>query len=119
MSRLLLNMRHVQDDEAEEVRELLREHGIAFYETQLGRWRISLAGIWVEDADYARARKYFDAYQQERGKRVRAEQAEAKQRGELPTAMDNLRENPLGVLLAVAAIIGILALMLWPWWRFG
>lgn len=118
MSRMLLNLRHVPDDEADEIRALLREHDIGFYETQAGRWRISVAGIWVEDADHARARGYFDAYQRERGQRIRAEQAEARARGELPTALDNLRQNPLGVLLAVAAIVGILALMLWPWWRF-
>lgn len=118
MSRILLNLRHVLDEEADEIRALLREHNISFYETQAGRWRISLAGIWVQDADYARARVHFDAYQKQRSERVRAELAEAKARGELPTAMDNLRENPFGVLIAVAAIIGILVLMFWPWWRF-
>ena len=117
MSKLLLNMRHVPDDEADEVRALLREQGIEFYETQLGRWRISLAGIWVENADYPRATLCFDAYQRERGERVRAEHAQARERGEMPTALDNLRQNPGGVLLAVAVIIGLLALMSWPWWR--
>lgn len=118
MSRMLLNLRHVPDDEADDVRALLREHGIGFYETQAGRWRISLPGIWVEDADHARAKIYFDAYQAERTQRMRAEQAQARERGELPTALDNLRQNPVGVLFAIAAIIGILALMFWPWWRF-
>ena len=56
MSRLLMNLRHVPDDEADEVRALLKEHGIGFYETQAGRWRISLAGIWVEEPDYPAAR---------------------------------------------------------------
>lgn len=118
MSRLLLNLRHVPEDEADDVRELLREHGIEFYETQLGRWRISLAGIWVGDDDFVKAREHFAAYQRERLVRVRAEQAEERERGETPTFMDNVRQNPYGVLLAVAAIVGILALMLWPWWRF-
>lgn len=120
MSKLLLNLRNVPDDEADEVRTLLREEGIEFYETQAGRWRLSLAGIWVkQDADYPRAKLCFDAYQRERTERVRAEHAAARARGEMPTVLDNLRENPTGVLLAVAVIIGLLALMLWPWWRLA
>lgn len=115
MGRLLLNLRHVPEDEADEVRALLDEHGIAFYETQAGRWNISLPGLWVEDADYARARTHFDAYQRERRVRVRAEQAQARERGEAPSALDNIRQNPVRVLLALAVIVGILLLMMWPY----
>ena len=118
MGKLLLNLRHVPDDEADEVRALLRENDIGFYETRAGRWRISLAGIWVEKEDYPRARLLFDAYQHERGERIRAEHAEARARGEMPTAWDNLRANPVGVLLQILVIIGLLVLMMWPWWKF-
>ena len=41
MTTLLLNLRQVPDDEAEEVRALLNEHRIAFYETTPSLWGIS------------------------------------------------------------------------------
>ena len=34
MAKLLLNLRMVPDDEAEDVRAFLREHAIAFHETR-------------------------------------------------------------------------------------
>ncbi len=115
MSRLLLNLRQVPEDEADEVRALLNAHGIAFYETQAGRWNLSLPGLWVEDADYAQARVHFDAYQRERLARARAEQAQARERGEVPGVWDNIRQNPVRVLLALAVIVGLLLLMMWPY----
>ena len=42
MSKLLFRLRNVPDDEAEEVRQLLEEHGIETYETDAGNWGISL-----------------------------------------------------------------------------
>lgn len=118
MSRLLLNLRHVPDDEAEEVRALLNEHGISFYETQAGRWRISLAGIWVEDADYPQAQAHFSAYQEQRAQRIRQEHAEAHARGEFPSFIEHLRHNRSAVAVSVIAILIVLGLTLWPWWKW-
>ena len=115
MSRLLLNLRQVPEDEADEVRALLSERGIAFYETQAGRWNLSLPGLWVDDADYAQAREHFDAYQRERLVRVRAEHAQARANGQAPNVWDNIRQNPVRVLLALAVIVGLLLLMAWPY----
>lgn len=115
MGRLLLNLRQVPEDEADEVRALLGEQGIAFYETQAGRWNLSLPGLWVDGADYVRARTHLDAYQRERLARVRAEHAQARERGELPNVWDNIRQNPVRVLLALAVIVGLLLLMAWPY----
>ena len=58
MAKLLLNLRNVPDDEADDVRALLDEHDIAYYETSPGFWNISLGGIWVrEDAAFAEAKR--------------------------------------------------------------
>ena len=51
MRSLLFNLQNVPEDEAEEVRALLHENEIRFYETQSGRWRIGLAGIWLPDGN--------------------------------------------------------------------
>ena len=46
MSKLLLNLRGVPDDEADDVRRFLDSGGIGYYETQPTRWGTS-GGIWV------------------------------------------------------------------------
>ncbi len=110
-----MNLRHVPDDEADEVRALLKEHGIGFYETQAGRWRISLSGIWVEEPDYPAARTLLDDYQRARAERARAEREEARARGEEPGFIEHLRANPEAALVALGVIALMLALALWPW----
>ncbi|MBU6417533.1 MAG: hypothetical protein KJS83_10235, partial [Xanthomonadaceae bacterium] len=73
MSKLLLNLRNVPDDEADEVRAMLDAKRIAFYETAPSPWGISAGGIWVtEDADFADAKRAFDDYEQQRSARARA-----------------------------------------------
>ncbi|MCX7555732.1 DUF6164 family protein [Xanthomonadaceae bacterium JHOS43] len=115
MSRLLFNLRQVPDDEADEVRALLHERGIGFYETQAGRWNLSLPGLWVEDTDYIAARTLLDAYQVDRRDRARAERVEIRERGQAPGVVDNIRQNPVRVVLALAVIVGLLLLMMWPY----
>ncbi len=112
MPKLLLNLRHVPDDEAEEVGAMLDAHQIDWYQTPPNRWGISAGGIWVrEEADYPRARTAMDAYQAQRAERVRAEWAEAKAAGTAPTLLDAIRANPLGMLATVLAIVLLLGLM--------
>ena len=67
MAKLLFRLNGVNEDEAEDVRTLLQDAGIEFYETDEGRWRISVAAIWLRhNDDYEQARGLLDQYQQER-----------------------------------------------------
>ena len=45
MSKLLFRLRHVPEDEAEEVRALLEQNSIEFFETFAGNWGISLPAL--------------------------------------------------------------------------
>jgi hypothetical protein len=113
MSKLLLNLRGVPDDEADDVRRFLGSAGIGYYETQPTRW--GTAGcIWVDDADAAEAKRLMAAYQKERHARARAERADAERNGTVETFVDVLRRQPLQVALTVIAIALILALMAVP-----
>lgn len=115
MSRLLLNLRNVPDDEADDVRALLDAKRIAFYETTPGPWGISAGGIWVtDDADFADAWRAFDEYEQQRRDRVRAEYAAAKRAGMAETFLDVLRADPLRVALALLGILFALGLVALP-----
>lgn len=115
MARLLMSLRHVPADEAEEVRELLRQHGVSFYETPPGRWGISAGGIWLHPGeDAGRARTLLDGYQLERRNRARMEREERRARGEEESFQTRLKQNPLGTLLRLAGIILVLYLFSLP-----
>ena len=114
MAKLLLNLRNVLDDEADDVRALLDKHRIAFYETRPSTWGISAGGIFLkEDEDLTEAKRLMADYQQQRQLRVRAEYAAAKAAGTTETFWMVLRAEPgrvLVTLLAIALLLGLVAL---------
>ncbi|MDX9740052.1 MAG: DUF6164 family protein [Gammaproteobacteria bacterium] len=117
MARLLMSLRHVPADEAEEVCALLREHGVDFYETPPGRWGISSGGIWLnsdDDTVRLRARALLDDYQRERQLRARAEREDRRRSGEEESVYTRLKQRPLGTLLRLAGIILVLYLFSLP-----
>ena len=117
MSKLLLNLRNVLDDEADDVRAMLQAHRIEFYETQPSRWGISHGGIWVsDDGDVAQAKRQMADYQAQRQARVRAENEAARRDGSAETFAQVLREQPGRVLLTALAIVVLLALVALPAW---
>ena len=123
MAKLLLNLRMVPEDEADDVRGFLDAHGIAFHETRPSRWGVSHGGIWVSgDDDYPRARQLMDDYQAGRQARARAEHAQALRDGTVERFGDQLRREPLrvlGVLLGIAGLLLLVALPIVLLWRAG
>ncbi len=115
MSRLLLNLRNVPDDEADDVRAVLDTQRIAFYETARSPWGISSGGIWVtEDAAFADAKRALDDYERQRSARVRAEYAAAKRAGTAETFVSVLRADPLRVVMTLLGILLALGLVALP-----
>jgi len=113
MAKLLLNLRNVPDDEADEVRAWLTESGMDFYETQPSPWGISSGGIWMrEDADIVRAKALMADYQAKRLQQARATQNAAREQGSEETFGKLFSQRPWYVLAILAAIIGIVALTL-------
>lgn len=114
MAKLLFRLNQVEEDEANEVRDLLQQAEIEFYETDAGRWRISVAAIWLRhDEDFERARALLDDYQQQRRERLQ-QQAE-----NIQTFWQRAQERPADLLLAVLAIAVVLGLMIWPFFSVG
>lgn len=117
MAHLLLNLYQATDDEAEDVRKLLDQYGIEWYETRPSFWGVSHGGIWVRhDADIARARRVFHAYQVERSDRVRAQWDAARAAGTAPTLWSSFRSNPssfIGALLVALLMLGLVVLPVW------
>lgn len=114
MAKLLLNLRGVPDDEAEEIRALLEERKIAFYETPPSRWGVSAGGIWVRRRDEAAAAERLLAeYQAERARRAREEYRAAQENGAQRTLWTSIRQDPLravAIVLGIACVVALLAL---------
>lgn len=115
MPKLLLNLRNVPEDEADEVRALLAEQKIAFYETEPSFWGVSGGGIWINnDEDVAAAEKLMTEYQLRRRTRARAEYRAAKHAGTATTLWDSVRENPLRALVVLLGVVFFVAVLFAP-----
>jgi hypothetical protein len=113
MATLIFKLRHVPDDEAEEVRNLLAENGIETYETSAGNWKISMPAIWLKNDDQlSHAKTLLDEYQQQRYQKARQEYKSIQNRGETKTFWKNFRENPLQVTFYLGLVVIVLYLSL-------
>ena len=100
MSKLLIKLRHAPEDEIQEIRSLLRNHHIAFYETQAGAWGVSAPGIWLQsEHQYDRAKALLDDYEERRFREKRAEYERLRRAGKHRTFLQNLQEHPLQIML--------------------
>ncbi len=115
MATLLMKLRDVPAEELEEVRALLSEHELDCYETEPGRWGISVGAIWLRDDTQAeRARALLAEYAEQRQASVRAEYEARRRAGEADTLLRRLLRHPLQMLACLLAIALILALSLKP-----
>ncbi len=115
MAKILFRLRQVPDDEADDVRQLLDDHAIDWYETSAGRFMISFPAIWLRDESQEdRARALLAEYQQERVQRVRSERAEKLANGELETLSQRIAANPAATILVLFAIVFILYISITP-----
>ncbi len=118
VATLLFRLHNVPDEEADEVRGLLDDHGFDTYETRAGFWGLGVAAIWLhDDAQLESARQVIDQYQQALGERVRRERDELVVKGQAPSLWRRLRYHPLRVifLTTVAAIVLALSLLPFVW----
>ena len=107
MSRLLFKMRHVPQDEADDIRQLLEDHGIDFFETFPGNWGISVPAIWLKhDGQFEAARILIDDYQEERIQRMQESYRETK------TMSQVFWESPCRFFIYLSAIAIVLFISL-------
>lgn len=108
MAVLLFKLRYVPDDEALEVRALLHENDIDFYETSAGVFNISMPGLWLKNKDQLeKARQLIDEYQQARHDKACGDYALEQSQGTARTFWDMFKEAPvryISILLAIMLI---------------
>lgn len=120
MATVLMNLRDVPEEEAQEVRELLAKHRILFYETPPSRWGISMGTIWLSDKRQEKeARQLIAQYQRKRRAKTRAHYERLKREGSAETLLGNFRNRPFKVLLYLAAAVLILYFSIRPFFNLG
>lgn len=101
MPVLLFKLNQVPLDEAEEVRELLHEQDVPFYETSQGFWGFSLGGLWLADdqlEQQARAEQLLEEYQQQRA-------LSAQETYQPRSVLQAIIEKPLRLVLLLAVLV--------------
>lgn len=115
MAVIIFHLKDVPEDEADDVRELLRANKLDYYETSAGKWGVSLAAIWLKDAaQQDRARQLIDEYQSCKIKQVRAEFDRLRNEGELETFASVVRNHPLRVIAVLLGILFFVYLLVIP-----
>ncbi len=121
MSVMLVNLRGVPEDEAQDMRNILRDHDIEFFETPPGNWGISMPALWVHDeAAQQRALPLLDQYQQERYRSARAEfEQRRRQRQQAPFSWTRFTHRLIQGLIFVALAFVVLYLSVKPFLDLG
>ncbi|MBD9357232.1 DUF6164 family protein [Methylomonas albis] len=107
MTILFFSLRGVPADEADDVRQLLADNDIEFYETSPGNWGISTPAIWLyQREDLDNARQLFDEYQQQRALAQQALYRQTKAQGEYHGFLRHNLNKPLR-FLGYSLVIGL------------
>ena len=107
MSRLIFKLNSVPEDEADEIRQLLENAEIPFYETDSGRWGLGFAAIWLKDKDlFESSKQIINDYQKERYQRVNDEHRAQEEAGEKISRIEFFKNAPIKFsLLIVFAVL--------------
>lgn len=115
MARLLFKLAQVPDDEAQEIRALLGDHQITYYETDAGFFRVGLDAIWLPDGTQEeRARELIREYQAERVIRQQQNYAQLVEAGQVPSVWQYFCSQPIRFIASAIAIIFVAGLTLIP-----
>jgi len=115
MAKILFKLRDVPVDEAQDIRDLLDQNDIFFYETHAGNWGIAMAAIWLKDEmQYQTAMELIEQYQQQRKQKFLDEYAELESKGHAPTLLSNMRQSPIRFIVYVFSIVVILYISVMP-----
>ena len=111
MGKLLFKLHDVPEQEADQVRQMLDEANIAYYETTAGNWGVSLAAIWlVQESDQEKAKALLSEFQEQWQQQVMSERETHP-----PESLSaRLKREPTKIALALVAVAAILYLSIMP-----
>lgn len=116
----IFRLKDVPEDEAEDIRKILVNNNIDFYETPPGNWGISMPAIWLNEADQLeRAKSLIDEYQKERQARIKEQYKQSKSEGKRQTFVSELLANPIQFIFYVGIAAVIIYFSIKPFLNFG
>lgn len=119
MSKIVFRLKDVPEEEADGVRELLTDKDIEYFETDAGRWGISIGALWVKDNDdFDVARELIEEFQLQYRKDVQHQFEKDKQEGKVFGFWQRFSQYPLQVLAYLILILIVLAFTLLPMLQF-
>ncbi len=118
MAVLLFRLNQVPEDEADEVRQLLNDARIDYYESSAGFFGLGVAAIWLSDnTDLPHARELIENYQAQRSEQMRADYQARLNAGEEPGFWQQSLQHPVRLISTVALLVLILAVIMLPFWK--
>lgn len=118
MATLLFRLNDVPEDEAEDVRQLLTDKGLNFYETHAGFFGLGVAAIWLnDDSQLPLAKAIIDEYQSHRAIVQRAHYEALRASGEMPGFGQLILRHPFRFVGIALLVVFILLLTLLPFWN--
>ncbi len=120
MPKLLLNLRDVPEDEAEEVIALMETQGFSVYRTPKGVFGVTAGGIWLRESEqYPEAKRVMDHYQEERARKAKEAHAQAVAEGRADTWWTLVRRHPVKTLIHLGLAVFILMVFFAPMVQLG
>jgi hypothetical protein len=120
MSILLFKLRGVPDDEADDIRTILSEHRIDYYETTAGNWGISLPAIWLKDEPRLHeAKALIEQYETKRLSEAKIAFAQQQEKGRTRTLYDVIVQEPIRFVIYIIIIAVILYFSIVPFLKLG
>jgi Family of unknown function (DUF6164) len=115
MAILLFKLTNVPFDEANDIRELLTDNQIQYYETDSGFFRIGLDAIWLQNKEeFEQAKKLIDEYQAQRSQQQRESYIQLKEQGDALNLWQKFLTQPIRFVATMMAVLFVLALTLLP-----
>ncbi len=120
MAKLIFKLKSVSFEEADDIKNLLTENKIDFYESPAGNWGVSMHALWLNDeAQCVQAKLLIDEYQLKRSQRIKLETQQKIDEGEFETFFQRLLSRPVQFIILLAIILFILYLSVMPFLEFG
>ena len=120
MPLLLYKLNGIPEDELIDVRRLLEENDINYYETDAGRFGFSVAAIWLPDSvDPEPATELLDRYKEQRSQQAREIYEQQQRDGTAETFLLKALHSPIRTVIYIAAILTVLYFSVMPFfWGF-
>ncbi len=120
MAKLIFKLKSVSYDEADDIKNLLTENKIDFYESPAGNYEVSVHALWVnDDTQCKQAKQLIDEYQNKRSQRIRLETQQKIDKGEFETFFQRLLNRPVQFISYLAIILFILYFSIMPFLNMG